>query len=100
MNLLVLQRMNAEGKKLSYHDYLETLRAFTSSAGRIAHLTDVQYRVFKPLIEMETAHKAEMDGTFQRIFEIAQILMGEKKVGNIEMDALRQVMRDQDTSKT
>lgn len=100
MNLLVLQRMKGEGKKLSYHDYLETLRAFTSAAGRIAHLTDVQYRVFKPLIEMETAHKAAMEAIDQRILEIAEILMGQEKVGNIQLDALMQLQHDEDRDKT
>jgi hypothetical protein len=100
MNLLVLQQMKVAGKKLSYRDYLETLRAITGAAGRIAHLTDIQYRLFKPLIEMETAHKTEMDATYQRILEIAQILMGGKKVGTIEMEALMQVMNNENRSES
>lgn len=96
LNLLLLKRMKVEGKKLTYHDHLETLRAFTNSAGRIARLVEIQYRVFEPLSKVEAAHKQEMDVVNQRILEIASLFLGQEKVGSVQFEALTQILRDQD----
>ncbi|MBI5294891.1 MAG: hypothetical protein HY869_05400 [Chloroflexi bacterium] len=95
LNLLLLKRMKVEGKKLTYHDHLETLRAFTHSAGKIAHLVEIQYRVFEPLNKMEAAHEQEMDVVNQRILEIASLFLGEEKAGKVEFEALMQIMSNQ-----
>jgi hypothetical protein len=94
LNLLVLKRMKAEGKKLTYRDHLETLRAFTNSAGRIAQLVEVQYRVFDPLAQREAAHKAGMDAVYQRILEIANLILGEEKMGDVEFKTMMKMLSE------
>lgn len=98
MNLLILKRMKTEGKKLTYHDHLETLRALTNSAGKIAHLVEIQYRVFEPLSKTQAAHQQEMDTLHQRIMEIATLVLGEEKLGNVEFEAMSQILHRQEAS--
>jgi hypothetical protein len=99
MNLVVLKQMNVEDKKLSYHDRLATLNAMTNSVGKIAQLTYMQYKIFEPLCEMQAKYRNEMEHTYSRISEIAEMLMGEEKVGEIEMDALGRVLRHESGEK-
>jgi len=88
MNLVVLQEMNAVQANLTFQDHLAALRAVTFSAGRIAHLVDVQYRVFSPRAQLEQAHQEQMESLYTHILEIAEGLMGKKRVGKIEFTAL------------
>ncbi|MBI3175678.1 MAG: hypothetical protein HYZ25_18305 [Chloroflexi bacterium] len=96
MNLLTLKRMKAEGKRLTYHDHLETLRAITNSAGKIAHLVEVQHRVFEPLAQLEAAHQAEMEELHRRILEIAALVLGEDKVDDIEFETMCKIVRGEE----
>lgn len=41
-----LEKMNREGKKLTFQDHLSTLHAFSRASGRVAHLMEVQQRLF------------------------------------------------------
>jgi len=94
MNLLTLKRMKAEGNKLTFRDHLETLRAITNSAGKIAHLVEVQHRVFEPLAQLEATHQEEMEALHQRILEIAALVLGDDKVGDIEFESMNQIVRE------
>jgi len=100
MNLVTLKKMNVHRNKLSYHDYLSTLRAITFSSGMVARLINTQYRIFQPLAEMENRYKAEMDGTYESLFEFAKKLMGEDRVAEIEWEALKSALDGKDGKPT
>ena len=94
LNLIVLRKMNAEKKKLSFQEYLTTLRTMTYSAGRIAHLAQVQYRVFSPRLHMEQTHKMDLNYTYNRMLEVDNLLMGDKEVRNAQFDVIKKLMQD------
>jgi len=92
--LVVLQQMNKDKKKLTFYDYLNTLQVISISAGRVAHLVNVQYRVFSPLEQMEQAHQAEMEETFQGIKNYFIGILGRKEVEEIEFQTMVQAIRE------
>ena len=92
MMLVVLQQMNAKKKKLTYYDYLNTLRVVSLSAGRVAHLVDIQYRIFSPRQQLEQAHQEEMEQAFTGIREFFAGILGQDAVAEIELNAMQQVL--------
>lgn len=92
-NLQVLQHLKSTRKKMSLHDTLAVLRAFSHSSGRIAHITKIQFTVFTPYAELQAAHKQTLEGMETRLQELAEIVMGEEQVGHIRADSLMQIFR-------
>lgn len=94
MNLVILQKMNSNRRKLTFYDYLSTLRILTYSAGRIAYLVDVQYRVFSHRVLLEQEHKQQMDSINDRITELAELLMGKERVAEIQFEAMTKMIQE------
>lgn len=96
MMLVVLQQMNAQKKKLAFYDYLNTLRIISLSAGRVAHLVDVQYRVFSPRQQLKQAYDEEIEQIFGRLREFFANILGQETVEDIEFKAMMRVLREGD----
>lgn len=56
--LRALDKMNKERKRLTFKDHLDTLHAFSRASGRVAHLMEMQEKIFPP---QEEFHKIITD---------------------------------------
>src|SRR5688572_15204551 len=46
--LRALDKMNKERKRLTFKNHLDTLHAFSRASGRVAHLMEMQEKIFPP----------------------------------------------------